>query len=189
MGKLIYSHHVSLDGYIEGPPGELDWAQVDETLYRRFNDQEAGIGAHVYGRRAFEGMAKVMPAMAQDPTAPDYSVEAARIWLAKTKVVFSRTLRRVEWGARLAKDGPGEEIAGMKHEIDKDMYLAGANLAASVIPLGLVDEYRLYVHPVLLGAGKPMFPREGAMLRLRLEEATTLKPGVVLLRYSSADAG
>ncbi len=183
MGKLIYSHHVSIDGFIEGPNGELDWAVVDEDLYRRFNDQEGSIGAHLYGRRTYENMARFMPAIAQDAAAPAYVVESARIWLDKPKVVFSRTLARVEWKSRLVKERAGDEIANLKREIQKDMYLAGASLAASVIPLGLIDEYRLYIHPVVLAAGKPMFPRDGTVLRLQLSEATKLGGGVVLLRY------
>lgn len=185
MGRLIYSHHVSVDGFVEGPNGALDWATVDEQLYRRFNEQESAIGAHLYGRRTFENMAKVMAAAPQDPSAPDYVVESARIWLDKSKIVFSRTLDRVEWNARLVKENVGEEIAALKQQVAKDIYLAGANLAASVLPLGLIDEYRMYVHPVALGAGKLMFPRDGTSLRLHLIEATSLGSGVVLLRYAA----
>ena len=183
MGKVIYSHNVSLDGYIEGPNGELDWAIVDESLYRRFNELENAIGAHLYGRRTYQSMAKAMLWASQDNAAPDYVAESARIWLDKPKFVFSKTLERVEWNSTLVKDNVGEEIAKLKRQIDKDMYLAGANLASSVIPLGLIDEYRLYVNSVVLGAGKAMFPRDGGTMPLRLEEVSRLGSGVVLLRY------
>ena len=189
MGRLICSHHVSLDGFIEGPNGELDRAIVDEELYRRFNDQEGAIGAHLYGRRTYENMAQFIPALAQDPAAPDYLVETARFWLDKPKIVFSRTLARAEWKATLVRERASEEIAKLRREADKDMYLAGANLADSVIPLGLIDEYRLYVHPVVLGGGKPFLPRDGGVLRIRLAEATRLGASVVLLRYHPSSEG
>ena len=188
MGKVIYSHNVSLDGYIEGPNGELDWATVDEALYRRFNALESTIGAHLYGRRTYQSMASVMHSVSLDAAAPDYVAESAGIWLDKPKFVFSRTLERVEWNSTLVKENIGEVVADLKRRIDKDMYLAGADFASSVIPLGLIDEYRLYVHPVVLGAGKPMLPRDGGGLRLGLEEATRLGSGVVLLRYHQLGA-
>ena len=183
MRKVIYSHHVSLDGFIEGPNGELDWAVVDEELHRRFIDLESTIDAHLYGRRVYETMAAHQSTADQNPSAPEYEVEYARIWQNKPKIVFSKTLERVEWNSRLVRSNVGEEIAKLKGQPGKDMYLAGANLASTVIQLGLIDEYWLYVNPVVLGGGKPMFPALDTRLHLRLLETRTFGCGVVLLRY------
>jgi dihydrofolate reductase len=90
MRKVIYSHHVSLDGFIEGPNGELDWAVVDEELHRRFNDLESTIDAHLYGRRVYETMAAYQSTADQNPSAPEYEVEYARIWQNKPKIIFSK---------------------------------------------------------------------------------------------------
>lgn len=138
-------------------------------------------------RRVYEKMAAYLSVADQNPSAPEYVVECARIWQKKPKIVFSRTLQRVEWNSRLVRDNVAEEITKLKEQPGQDMYLAGANLALTVIPLGLIDEYRLYVNPVVLGGGKPMFPTLDNLLRLRIVETRTFGCGVVLLRYCRRD--
>ena len=183
--NLSYSFQVSADGYIEGPNGDLSWALVDEELHRHFNDQEIATDTLLYGRRLYQLMAGYWPIADRNPDLPDYMREYAQIWKSKPKIVFSRTLDRVEWNSRLATATIGEEITRLKEKTDALFSIGGATLAGSVIRLGLVDEYWLYVNPVILGAGKAMFPASNDMIRLRPVESRTFGSGVVLLRYSA----
>jgi dihydrofolate reductase len=188
MRKVIYSFSVSLDGFIEGPNREIDWSAPDEELHRFFNEQSRQVGTSLYGRRLYELMSAYWPTADADPSAPDYVVEFARIWKATPKVVFSRTLEKVEWNSRLVRDNLAEEVAKLKAEPGKDMDLGGATLAATFMRLGLIDEYRLFVHPVVLGSGTPYFPALDHLINLRLVETRTFGR-VVYLRYQHADAG
>jgi dihydrofolate reductase len=176
---------VSLDGFIEDPRGGLDWHSVDEELHRHFNAVDRASGAVLLGRRLFESMASYWPTADEDPSAPDYVVEYARIWREKPKYVFSRTLQAVQHGAHLVSGDAAEAIRRLKAEPGGDLSLSGADLAATCIRHGLVDEYLLYVNPVVLGGGKPMFPPE---LKLPLERVETqvFSCGVVRLRYRHA---
>jgi dihydrofolate reductase len=183
--KLIYSMMVSLDGFIARPNGELDWVVIDEELHTFVNDQVREHGAALYGRRLWEVMAAYWPTADQNATAPKYEVEFARIWQAMPKVVFSRTLDQVEGNARLVATDAGEEIARLKREAGPDLEIGGAELAGTAMRLGLVDEVGLFVNPVVLGAGKPMFP-DAELAGLRLLETRTFGSGVVYLRYERA---
>jgi dihydrofolate reductase len=185
--KLIYSMQMSLDGYIEDANGGLDWANVDEELHRHFNDEERANDTILYGRRLYELMAEFWPTADQDPATPDYVVEYSRIWKSKPKVVFSKTLDHVEWNSRLVRDDAGAEVAKLKEEPGGQLSVGGATLAGSLIQAGLVDEFRVYIHPMLLGSGKPFFPTLNESQALRLVETRTFGNGVVLLRYECAD--
>src|SRR5947207_7570420 len=168
MRKVIYSFGVSLDGFIAGPGGEIDWSAPDEELHRFHNEQaRETMGGHFYGRRLYETM-RYWETAEENPSAPDYELEFARIWKATPKVVFSRTLERVEGNARLARDSIADEVARLKEQPGKDMGVGGAGLASSFIELGLIDEYRLFVHPVGLGAGTPYFPPLDERINLEL---------------------
>jgi len=184
MRKVIYSMMVSIDGFIEGPDPELDWGTVDEELHRFANDQAREASAFLYGRGVYEVMAGYWPTAGSGPSVPDYEVEFARIWNEKPKLVFSRTLDRVGWNSRLIREADiAEEVRKLKEKPGKDLALAGANLAATFMRLGLIDEYRPIVHPVVLGGGKPFFPPVDQPLNLRLVETHAFGSGVVYLRY------
>jgi dihydrofolate reductase len=185
-GKVIYSLSVSLDGFVETPDRSLDWVIVDEELHRFFNDQARETRTSLYGRRLYELMAAYWPTADKDPSTPDYMVEFSRIWKDKPKVVFSKTLDKVEWNSRLATGTIPEEMARLKEQPDNDMELGGPNLAATFMQLGLIDEYRLFVQPVVLGAGTPFFPPLDPKIDLRLVETKTFGSGVVYLRYERA---
>src|SRR4051794_16832780 len=157
MRKLIYSMGVSLDGFIAGPGGEIDWSGPDEELHRFHNQQTRELGAHLCGRRLYEVMTYWETADA-NPSAPEHELEFARIWKALPKIVFSSTLDAVEGNARLATDGVAEEVAKLKEQPGKDLAVGGAGLATTLIERDLVDEYRLFISPVVLGAGTPFFP-------------------------------
>lgn len=186
--RVIYSMFVSLDGFIAGPNQNIDWHVVDEELHSYVNTQERAIGALLYGRRTYEVMAYWQTADT-NPTSPAHEVEYARIWQSIPKIVFSKTLERVEGNARLAREVNTEEITKLKEQPGGDLGLGGAGLASTFMQLGLIDEYQLYVHPVVLGGGTPMFRASNNRIRLRLVEARTFGSGVVLLRYQRADEG
>jgi dihydrofolate reductase len=182
-GKIIYSMSVSLDGFVETPDRSLDWVIVDEELHRFFNEQARETRTSLYGRRLYQLMAAYWPTADEDPSIPDFMVEFASIWRDKPKVVFSKTLDTVEWNSRLAMGTIPEEIARLREQPDNDMELGGPNLAATFMQLGLIDEYRLFVQPVVLGAGTPFFPPLDDKIDLRLVETKTFESGVVYLRY------
>jgi dihydrofolate reductase len=185
MRKVIYLMMVSLDGFVAGPHGEIDWPIIDEELHTFVNEQQRReIDMYLYGRRIYRLMARDWPPVETDPSMPGYMLEFARIWKAMPKVVFSKTLDRVEWNSRLDRgDNIAQEVARLKAQPGKAMSVSGANLASTFIRLGLVDEYRLFVHPVVLGGGTPYFPPLDDKLTLRLVETRTLGSGVVYLRY------
>jgi dihydrofolate reductase len=185
MRKLIYSMGVSLDGFIAGPDGKIDWSAPDEELHRFHNEQAREVGAHLYGRRLYEDMLP-WETVEERPSASEPELEFAGIWKETPKVVFSRTLERVEGNARLVRDHAAEEAVRLKEEAGGDLAVGGAGLASTFVRAGLVDEYRLFVTPVLLGGGTPFFPALDQRLSLELLETRTFGSRVVYVRYRSA---
>ncbi|SDZ51555.1 Dihydrofolate reductase [Evansella caseinilytica] len=181
--KVIYSQMVSLDGYIEGPNGEIDWGTPDRELFNFINELESDIDIHLYGRRTYENMANYWPAVERNPKSTEQEMEWAHKWVEIPKIVFSKTLDKVEWNARLIKDNISKEIAKLKAQPGKNCSLGGAALASTFIQLGLIDEYCLYIYPVALGRGKPLFPLLNARIHLQLIETRSFDSGVVFLRY------
>ena len=182
MGNVIYSMGVSLDGFIAGPNGEIDWSAPDEELHRFHNQQARELGAHLCGRRLYEVMT-FWETADQNPSAAEHELEFARIWKNLPKIVFSTTLSEVEGNARLAREGVAEEIAKLRDQTGKDLAVGGAGLASTCIELSLVDEYRLFVSPVVLGGGTPYFPALEERTNLELVETRTFGSRVVYLRY------
>lgn len=182
MRELIYSMGVSLDGFIAGPDGEIDWTAPDEELHRFHNQQTRELGAHLCGRRLYEAMVYWETAD-EKPSASEYELEFARIWKQLPKIVFSNTLEKVEGNATLVRSGVAEVLAELKEQPGKDLAVGGAGLASTVMNLGLIDEYRLFFSPVLLGSGTPYFPTLEARINLELVETQTFASRVVYLRY------
>lgn len=180
MRKVIYAMMVSLDGYIAGPDGEFEGSVPDETLHRYLNEQAREIDTSLYGRVMYEAMIAYWPTVEANPNAPDYEVEYARLWKETQHIVFSQTLERVEWNSRLVRDNIAAEINALKAQPGKHMEVAGARLAATLARLDLIDEYRLYVHPIVLGGGKPYFSDQP--LKLRLVAQQVFPRGIVELR-------
>jgi dihydrofolate reductase len=185
MRKVIYSMSMSLDGYIAGPDGTFDWSAPDEELHRFHNQRVREVGAHFCGRRLYETMVYWETAD-QDPSAPEHVLEFARIWQALPKIVFSNTLETVEGNTRLATGGVAEEVAALKQQPGKDIAVGGAGLASSFVKLGLIDEYQLFVNPVVVGGGTPFFPALDEQINLELVETRTFGSRVVYLRYRRA---
>jgi dihydrofolate reductase len=185
MRKLIYSIGVSLDGFIAGPDGEIDWSAPDEELHRFHNQQTRELGAHLCGRRLYEEMVYWETAD-ENPSAAEHELEFARIWKSLPKVVFSTTLEKVEGNARLARADVAEEVAELKEQPGKDLAVGGAGLASTAMKLDLIDEYRLFFSPVVLGGGTPYFPTLDERIDLELVETRTFGSRVVYVRYRRA---
>jgi dihydrofolate reductase len=177
---------VSLDGYIVGPDGEIAAPPPDEEVWRLVTDEIRGVGVHLMGRRLYETMLYWETAD-QDPLLDDFEIEWAALWKPLPKVVFSTTLAEVQGTARLASGGLAEEIDRLRAEPGEgDIAIGGATLAGEAAALGLIDEYRARVYPVLVGGGIPYFPRREHRVDLDLVETRTLGSGVVYLRYRVA---
>lgn len=182
MRKLIVWNMVTLDGYFEGPrPWEIDWHEYvwGPELERFSLDQAREVGALLFGRKTYEGMA------AHWLTAKG---ETAEFMNSIPKVVFSSTLETAGWtNTRLVKGRAEEEVARLKRETGKDLFIFGsAELTNSLTRQGQVDEYRIGLNPLVLGGGTPMFKPNGEQMRLKLLEARPMQSGVVLLRYARA---
>lgn len=185
MGRLIYSMNVSLDGFVETAEHSLDWANVDTELHAWFNDQSRTVEASLYGRRMYEVMAGYWPSAETDPSATEVMRDFARIWNPMPKIVFSSSLGQVDHNSRLVRGDVSEVLARLRQEFDGDLDVGGPTLAGQFVRRGLVDEYRLVVHPVILGAGTPFWPDLEAPASLRLTETRTFGSGAVLLSYTS----
>ena len=183
MGKIILMMSVSLDGFIEGPNREIDWHMVDDELHRHVNEELGAMGAFLSGRVTHELMAGFWPTADTDPSSTPPMVEFARIWRDMPKIVFSKTLERADWNTTILRDVVPEEIRQLKARTRGDLVLGGADLAASFRRHDLIDEYRIYVHPILIGRGKPLFQPSDSKMPLKLAGTRTLGNGVVLLRY------
>jgi len=182
MRKVIFSMALSLDGYIAGPEGEGDWAVPDEELHRFHNEQARELGLHVLGRGLYDVMAYWETAEERNPSAPKHGLEFARIWKELPKLVFSKTLETVEGNTRLSHGDPVEELRELKEGSGADIAVGGAALAATLTAHALIDEYRLFATPVVLGGGKPFFAGDTRM-DLELVETRMFGSGVVYLRY------
>jgi dihydrofolate reductase len=178
---------VSLDGFIEGPNRDIDWHMVDDELHSHFNEQLSAMGAFLNGRVTHELMAQFWPTADADPSSTRPMVEFARIWRDMPKIVYSSTLDRADWNTTVVRDVVVDEVQKLKAQPGGDLALGGADLAASFMRHDLIDEYRIYVHPILIGRGKPLFHTADKAIRLRLVETRTFGNGVVLLRYQVQD--
>jgi dihydrofolate reductase len=184
MATLIYSMSVSLDGYVAGPDGAIDWSAPDEELMRFHIEQTRELTGYLSGRGIYEAML-VWETAEQTLTEP-LQLEFAPIWRAIPKVVFSTTQAAVEGNARLAHGDVAAEVAKLKDRPGAGRVgVGGAGLAASFAEKDLIDEYRLFICPVVLGGGTPYFPPLPKRLGLELIETQTFSQ-VVYLRYRRA---
>ena len=176
----------SLDGYIEGPNREIDWHLVDDELHHHLNEQLKGMGAFLSGRVTYELMAAVWPTADSDPSSTKPMIEFARIWLDMPKIVYSKTLQRADWNTTVVRDVVPEDVEQLKAQPGGDLVLGGADLARAFMERDLIDEYLIQVHPIVIGTGKPLFPRSGPRVNLRLLETRAFGNGVLQLRYRKA---
>jgi dihydrofolate reductase len=181
MRKVSYSMGVSLDGFVAGPGGEIDWTAPDEELHRFHNELVREADVQLCGRGLYEEMLFWETAQEQE-LAPE-QIEFAKIWKATPKLVFSSTLDEVRGNARLAVGDLADEVARLKQEEGGgELAVGGAGLAARLIELDLIDEYLLFVSPVVLGAGTPYFPPLKKRIELELVQTRTFASRVVHMR-------
>jgi dihydrofolate reductase len=182
VAKLIYSAISSLDGYVADEDGNFDWAVPDEDVHAFINDLDRPVGTYLYGRRMYE----TMVGWETDPTLADRSPlmrDFAQIWRAADKIVYSRTLERVTSArTRIERDFDPEAVRRMKAAAGRDLTVGGPDLAAHAIKAGLVDEWRLFVTPIVVGGGKRSVP-DNVRVKLELLDERRFKGGVVYLHY------
>lgn len=188
MRKLIYSLGVSLDGYTAAPGDDIDWTEPDDELHQYYNDQCRTLEGSLYGRRLYENMAGYWPTADQQPNATPETTDFASVWLNLHRYVFSSTLESVDYNSELVRVHSDEDVVEAVRRIkaagDGTLELGGATLAGPIVRAGLVDEFQLAVHPVLLGGGTPFFPTGFDRIRLRLLE-TRQFDSAVLHRYAA----
>ena len=182
MAKLIYIANVSLDGYIEDSHGNFDWTEPDDDLFAFITDLVRSVGTFLYGRPLYETMA----VWETDPTLAAQSelmADFANVWQEADKIVYSTTLHAVSTGStRLERRFDPDAVRDLKTSAASDLTVGGATLAAHAFNAGLVDECQLFMHPVLVGEGKPAFLSD-ARIQLELLEERRFGSGVVNLRY------
>ena len=180
MRKLIVSNLMSLDGFFESTDKKLDWFVVEEEFLAYARDMLRSVDAIIFGRATYEYMAAYWPSAPRD--------EIADAMNQLPKIVFSKTLGHAGWNnSRLVASDAGEEILKLKQQPGKDMVVLGsAALASSLLQQGLVDEYRVILHPCLLGAGHPLFKEIRGRIQLKLHKTKLLGSGVIVLYYEKA---
>jgi len=185
MRKLSYGMNVSLDGYTAAPGDDLGWGVPSEVLFQWWSDRVAATGLALYGRRLWETMSSHWPTADQQPGATRAQIEFARRWRDMPKVVFSSTTDAVDGDARLVTGDAVAEINRLKTMDGGPMDVGGATLAAAAMRAGLIDEYVIVTHPVLVGGGTPFFTTLDSWVSLDLVETRPFPDGVLLTRYAA----
>ena len=187
MRKVIVTMWVTLDGFIAGPNEEMNWVMVDDEMGKYEDDLVSAADTLLLGRVTYQSFAGAWPYVPESPSASEGEKEYARKVNAMRKIVFSRTLEKAEWNnSSLAKEVIPEEIEKMKLEPGKDMVIYGsASIVQAFTNLGLIDEYQLLVHPVVLGSGKPLFKNIKDRQNLKLIETKAFPSGVFGLYYQA----
>jgi dihydrofolate reductase len=185
MRKIIFQMMVSLDGFIEGPKQDLSWHLVDDEFNKYAIDLLHSIDTIIFGRIAYELFEKFWPAEIVDPATTPDNLEIANQINDMRKIVFSKTMEKVEWkNTILLPQVNPEEINKMKQEEGKDMVIfGGAGIAQSFMKHELIDEYRIMINPIILGKGKPLFEDMTHRMKLKLQKTRTFASGVVMLIY------
>lgn len=181
MRKILFIQNVSLDGFIEDSEGKIDWTTPPDELHWHFNELEKNVDINFYGRRMSEAMDYWLTAD-QNPDAPDVEIDFAKAWRKTERIVFSKTLKKVEGNASIRREVDPEEIRKLKDQPGNLLMVGGPGLASTFIKHGLVDEFRVYIYPVVIGGGKPMFQVE-KKLNLEFIEPKIFEGGIVMLRY------
>jgi dihydrofolate reductase len=189
MRKLVLFLHASLDGFVEGPKGEMDigWVSYDADLEKHAKEILSTADTVIWGRGTYQMMHSYWTSVPSDPSASQHERNHAE-WIEKTaKIVFSTTLEKVEWNnSRLVKEAVEEEIKNLKHQPGKDMVILGSpRFAHYLMQLDLIDEYKISVSPVLIGSGLPLFQGLKDKINLKLIENKTFDSGAIGLVYQT----
>jgi len=187
MRKVIYWVHSSVDGFIDGPDGEFDWPVMGPELSAYSESLDQRVDTLLFGRPVWQMMVGFWPnaeAITQDP----HTLAFAPFWRATPKIVFSRSYAGDEWTERVIRGDLDTEVGALKAQPGKDLLLTGGSgLAAALTERGLIDEYHIAVHPVVLGGGRKLFAEPGQRLNLRAGESRLLDGQVVVTSYHRAN--
>ena len=189
MRKLIVSMNITLDGFMSGPDCELDWhfqrwtKDMADSLYMQLTNADT----IVLGRKTYTAMASYWPAKTRDMCFPREDIAFADLMNNHTKLVFSKTLKTVEWNnSILVNDDVVRELSRLKKSSGKNLVIYGSGqIVQSLMKSGLVDEYQLWIHPVVLGAGKPLFPHTDQKINMKLCYTKSFSSGVIILHYKA----
>lgn len=182
MRKIVLFINISLDGFISGPNNSLDWTIPDKQLHEAAIEWMKNSDLIMFGRITYQMMLDAWPAAEVDPKMPSYMVDFAKTLNPMKKIVFSKTLQKVGWNTTLIRDFNSDEIKKIQMQEGKNITIGGANLAQKFMQHGLIDEFQLLVHPVVLGSGKPLFNAKSSM-NLELLKTKKFSSGVVMLYY------
>ena len=187
MAKLIYSAITSLDGYVADKDGNFDWAAPSEDVHAFANELERSIGTHLFGRRMYETMVYWETAHTRPESSP-VELDYADIWQAADKIIYSRTMTDVSSAhTRIEREFDPDSVRRLKETARRDLSVGGAELAAQAIKDGVVDEYHLFLNPVVVGGGTSALP-DNIRLDLELLDEHRFSSGVVHLHYRQIDA-
>lgn len=193
MGRFSYWMNVSVDGFVESHSGEDGgggWMSIDEPLHEVFNARARELDAMINGRKVYEIMERSWPAFAEDESQNEIMREYGRIWMEKPKYLVTRTRTDAEYNTTvITGDDVIEQLAALRREASGTIGVGGPNLATDLLEHHLLDELMVFVHPALLGSGRPLFDRLEQPLQLDLLEHETFDNGVVLHRYGVRGAG
>ena len=186
LRKIIVTTWITLDGFLAGPNGEMDWVMVDQEMGQYEDDLVSSADTLIFGRVTYESFAGSWPHVPENPSVSEGEKEYARKLNSMRKIVFSKSLEKAEWNnSQLMKEVLPEEIARMKQEPGKDMVIYGsASIVQAFTNLGLIDEYQLLVHPIVLGSGKPLFAGIAQPAQLNLLHTKSFPSGVIGLYYA-----
>ncbi len=185
MRNVSLLMHVSLDGFVGGPNGEMDWICHDEAIFEDVTKLFESVDTALYGRTTYHMMENYWPAVPSNPASTKRDIQHAE-WVERiNKIVFSTTLERADWNnTRLIRDHVAEEIARLKQQPGKELMIFGSpRLTHSFLELGLIDAFHLYINPVVLGAGIPLFRNVREKTELELLHSRPFASGVVSLHY------
>jgi len=185
MGKLVLFMHTTLDGFVAGTNGEMDWINVDEEIFDYAGNRTNNADTALYGRVTYEMMESYWPTAAEQPTATKHDIEHSRWYNRVTKVVVSKTLKGQNLAnTRIISDNLATEINRLKKETAKDILIFGSPGAShSLMAENLIDDYWLFVNPILLGQGLPLFKDIKDRIKLKLVTQHAFSSGVVCLHY------
>ena len=187
MRKLVLFAHISLDGFAGDKNGGLDFLTYDEELQQWADELVKTVGAPVYGKNTYHLMEGYWPTVLNDPKAGGHTFEHAKWVQDIPKIVFSTTLSSADWNnTTLIKDNIVEEVNKLKQQPGKDLVIFGSpGLTKSLMKLGLIDEYKLTLHPVILGEGNSLFDSSTPLSNLKLVDSKALRSGVITLHYTN----
>jgi dihydrofolate reductase len=185
MRRLTYAMSASLDGYVAAPGGDLTWGVASDELFDWWSERVGETSLALYGRRLWEGMSAHWPTADRHPGATPAHIQFSRRWRDMPKVLFSTTVSTTDWNTRSIAGDAVTEIRRLKTGDGGAMDIGGATLAAAAMRAGLIDEYVVVTHPVLVGRGLPFFTALDSWVNLTLVETRAFPGGVLLTRYET----